>query len=120
MKIAVSSQGPTLESAVDPRFGRAAYFIIFDTHDESFEAVANTDNAAAAQGAGVQSAQTVAKRRVDLVVSGNIGPKAFEGLRAAGIAMVSFGGGTVEEAIKQAREGRLTSRDSANVGGHWS
>ena len=119
MRIAVSSQGPKAESRVDPRFGRAAYFVIFDTENESYEAVSNTENASAAQGAGVQAAQAVVGQKVNMVVSGNIGPKAFAALKAAGVNMLSFTDGSVEEAVKQARAGQLESRDGANVGGHW-
>jgi predicted Fe-Mo cluster-binding NifX family protein len=33
MKIAVSAAGNTLDSLVDPRFGRCAYFIIADVEE---------------------------------------------------------------------------------------
>ena len=52
MKICVTSQGPDLSSAVDPRFGRARYFIIYDEETESFEAIDNEQNVSAACGAG--------------------------------------------------------------------
>jgi len=119
MKIAVSSTGNELTSAIDPRFGRAAYFIIFNTDDNSYEAVSNAENAGAAQGAGVQAAQTVANKKPDWVVSGNIGPKAFSALKAAGVKMASFDSGTVMQAVKLVMEGGLTEIGGANVQGHW-
>jgi len=119
MKIAVSSEGQDLSAKVDPRFGRAMYFIVYDTETESFEAVSNDQNLNAAQGAGVQSAQNVARMKVDLVVSGNLGPKAFRTLSAAGIKSALWSEGTVSQAVELARNNKLKLSDAANVGGHW-
>jgi predicted Fe-Mo cluster-binding NifX family protein len=119
MKIAVSAKGDGLSSEVDPRFGRAAYFIIYDTENKSFEAVSNEDNVAAAQGAGIQAAQSVVSRQVDWVISGNMGPNAFSALKAAGVKIASRTEGTVEEAIRLAEKGELQEIAGANVQGHW-
>ena len=119
MKIAISAKGDKLTSEIDPRFGRASYFIIYDTSDDSFEAITNEQNAQASQGAGVQSAQTVAGKKVEWVVSGNMGPKAFMGLQAAGIKIASWDKGTVEEAVKLIKENKLEEISQANVQGHW-
>lgn len=119
MKIAISAQGPDLNSLVDPRFGRAAHFVIYDTSTKTIDSLNNSENAGAAQGAGIQAAQRIAQRSVDIVVSGNMGPKAFEALRAAGIQMVSWSSGTVAEAIELVRKGELRSLDAANARGHW-
>jgi predicted Fe-Mo cluster-binding NifX family protein len=119
MKIAVSAKSNTLSSQVDPRFGRAAYFIIYDTNDNSFEAISNEDNATASQGAGVQAAQTVASKKVDWVISGNMGPKAFTALKSAGTKIASWSDGTVEDAIALVQKGELQEIGGANVEGHW-
>ncbi|RKX26698.1 MAG: dinitrogenase iron-molybdenum cofactor biosynthesis protein [Candidatus Zixiibacteriota bacterium] len=119
MRIAVSSQGTDLTSKVDPRFGRASYFLVFDTSDESFEVVENSQNVNAAQGAGIQAAETVANKKVDIVVAGNFGPKAFRAFEAAGIKTALWADGTVSEAIELVRNNKLKILDKANVGGHW-
>jgi predicted Fe-Mo cluster-binding NifX family protein len=119
MRIAVSSQGTELSSNVDPRFGRAPYFIIFDTGDESFKVINNEQNVNAAQGAGVQTAQRIAGEKVDMVVSGNLGPRAFQIITAAGVKSALLADGTVSQAVELARNNKLEVRDSANVGGHW-
>ena len=119
MKIAVTSQGTDITSSVDPRFGRAAYFLVFDTGDESFKVVSNDQNVNAVQGAGVQAAENVAKEKVDIVVAGNFGPKAFRVLEAAGIKAALYSEGTVSEAIELARNNKLKVCDKANVEGHW-
>ena len=118
MKIAVSAKGNDLSSQVDPRFGRAAYFIIYNTDDDSFEAVSN-EGAAAAQGAGIQAAQAIANKHVDWVISGNMGPKAFIALKAAGVKIASWSDGSVEDAIKLAKKSELQEITGANVQGHW-
>ena len=119
MKIAVSSDGQDPSAKVDPRFGRARFFIIYNTEDDSFEAMSNDQNLNAAQGAGIQSAQNVARMNVEMVISGNLGPKAFKALSAAGIKVALWSDGTVAEAVELARGNKLKITDAANVSGHW-
>jgi predicted Fe-Mo cluster-binding NifX family protein len=120
MKVAISSTGPSLADRVDPRFGRAACFIVYDTENDEFEAIGNEQNVMAAQGAGVQAAQTVAGQKVALVVSGNIGPKAFAVLSAADVKVATWAKGTVAEAVELVKQGRLTAVDQPTKEGHWS
>lgn len=119
MKVAVTSQGKDLDSPVDPRFGRASYFIVVDTDTMEFDAIENTQNVRAAQGAGVQSAQTVADSGAKVVLTGNCGPKAFSTLSAAGIKVIIGVEGTVREAVESFKEGRYESSTGPNVSGHW-
>lgn len=120
MRIAISSTGPGLDDRVDPRFGRAACFIVYDTESDSFDTVDNEQNVLAAQGAGIQAAQTVAEQRVALVVSGNIGPKAFEALSAADIKVATWADGTVAQAVALVKEGKLKAADRPTKEEHWS
>ena len=119
MKVAVSSQGTDLASAVDPRFGRAPYFVIVDTDSDQVEAVDNEQNLNAPQGAGIQSAQCVINQGVEAVVTGHCGPNAFRTLSAAGIALYLGVDGTVGEAVEKLKEGTLQAADAADVEGHW-
>ena len=112
MKIAISATGKDLDSAIDPRFGRASYFIIVDA--ESGNIVNVIDNLAAqdaAQGAGINAATLVAGSGAQTVLTGQIGPKAFEVLQASGIKMISNVSGTVGEAIEQYKKGTIPSPD---------
>ena len=84
MKIAVTSTGTELTSDMDPRFGRAAYFLIVDPDTLEFEPVENSQNINLPQGAGIQAGKTVADKNVDTLITGNCGPKAFRTLQAAG------------------------------------
>lgn len=118
MKIAVSSTGATLESAVDPRFGRAARFIVFDTSSDSFDVV-DPGSSDAARGAGLQAAEAVSRLGVEWVITGNCGPKAFQALSAAGIRVTLGADGTIAQAIERTRAGRLEAAGTPNVGSHW-
>jgi predicted Fe-Mo cluster-binding NifX family protein len=119
IKIAVSANGPDLEAQVDPRFGRAPYFILIDLDTLEFEALTNQQNLQAAQGAGIQAAALVSRHRPQAVVTGNCGPKAYHTLVAAGIPVMLGVGGSVREAVQQYQQGRLKPAPGPNVAGHW-
>jgi predicted Fe-Mo cluster-binding NifX family protein len=120
MRIAVTSEGETLESQVDPRFGRASVFLVVDTENMAFEAVKNNQNLNLAQGAGIQAAQNVIQHKPDVVLTGNCGPKAFKVLQAGGVDVVVGVQGTVLEAVKAFIEGKYEATKEANVEGHWA
>jgi predicted Fe-Mo cluster-binding NifX family protein len=108
-KIAISSEGPTLNDRVDPRFGRAAGFIIADPEKMISTYVDNGASQARAQGAGIQAAETVARQDVSAVLTGYVGPKAFQALSAAGIKVAQdFGDISVKEAIERYNQGDIT------------
>ena len=119
MRVAVTADGKDLSANVDARFGRAPYFLVVDTEAGLVDAHDNTLNQQAAQGAGIQSGQKVAGLGVEAVITGNVGPKAFTVLQAAGIKVFRTGGGTVQEAVEQLKAGTLAAADQANVSGHW-
>jgi len=118
MKIAVTSTGKTLDSQVDPRFGRAACFIIIDTETMDFSAIENS-NVAAAGGAGISSAKVVIDAGAEAVLTGNCGPNAERTLRAAGVKLYTRAKGTVAEAIKLFLNGNLKEADGPNVQSHF-
>jgi len=118
MKIAITAKANNLESEIDPRFGRCSYFLIVDTDTMSFESISN-ESSMASGGAGIQAAQTVAKAGVEVVVTGNMGPNAFQTLSAAGIIVFTGADGTVKEAIEKYKKGELKKTESASVGSHF-
>lgn len=119
MKIAISSQGQDLNAAIDPRFGRAAGFIIYDDQTGTYEHISNQQNLQAMQGAGGQAAQNVAQTGVQAVISGHVGPKAFFALRAGGIDIYLSQSGTVQEALDAFKAGKLEKTQDADKPGHW-
>jgi len=119
MKVAITSQGKALDAPVDPRFGRAAYILIVDMDDDTFEVLDNSENVNAFKGAGIQAAASVADKCVDVLLTGYCGPKAFQTLEAAGIKVANDASGTVQEALEDFKKGNLVVADSANADAHW-
>ncbi|MEW6386002.1 MAG: NifB/NifX family molybdenum-iron cluster-binding protein [Thermodesulfobacteriota bacterium] len=119
MKIAISANGPGLEAQVDPRFGRAAYFLLVDPETLEFEVVPNLPNLQAAQGAGIQAATLVARHRPAAVLTGHCGPKAFYTLEAAGIPVIVGVEGSVREAVENYQTGKFRPAGGPNVASHW-
>jgi predicted Fe-Mo cluster-binding NifX family protein len=115
MKICVTSTGNTLESDVDMRFGRCKYFIIVDTESLEFEAVENP-NMEAMGGAGIQSGQLISSKAVKGVLTGNVGPNAFNVLRQSGVDVYTGAGGTVKQAVEEFKKGAYKKTPKPNVG----
>jgi len=114
MKICITSEGDSLDSKVDPRFGRCQYFVVVETDTLKFEAVKNP-NVEAMGGAGVQSGQLIAERQVKAVLTGNVGPNAFQTLQAAGIDVIAGVSGSIKEAIEQYKKGGLKPTQGPSV-----
>ncbi|MBU0487274.1 MAG: diguanylate cyclase [Bacteroidetes bacterium] len=87
MKVAITSTGNTLESNLDQRFGRCAYFVVYDTDTKAFEFIPNP-NIDAEQGAGPASVNLVASRDVQKIISGEFGMKVKPILDSLKIQMV--------------------------------
>lgn len=117
MKIGVPSTGRDIDSAVDQRLGRCPYFLIVDAESMNYEVISN-ESATAVGGTGVHTAQMLARAGVDVVISSNAGPNAFQILKAAGIKVFTGASGTVREAIEMYKNGKLKEMDEANVGSH--
>lgn len=105
MKIAISSQGTSLEAKVEAQFGRCPYFIIVDPATEAFEVLIN-EASKSTGGAGVEAAQLVAQAGVDAVITGNLGPNATRVLQESGIAVYLGFSGTIRQALQQFQERR--------------
>jgi len=118
MKIAISSSGKTLDSKLDPRFGRCACFLIVDPEDMSFEAFDN-QSAALPGGAGIQAAQFLADQNVSAVITGQVGPNAVQALSAAGIDIFAQQQGTIKEVIERYKGGDLKPVSQPTVGSHF-
>jgi len=114
MKVAVSATGQSLESQVDPRFGRCQYFLIIDTDTMAFEAIQNA-SAGAMSGAGIQAAQAIAEKGVKVLIAGNVGPNAHQVLSSAGIRIMTGASGTVREAVESFKRGLL--QEATGAGG---
>ena len=120
MKLAITSQGTDLNSPVDPRFGRAKYFLLVDSESGECTAQDNSQNLNAVQGAGIQAARNVIDAGAEAVVTGHVGPKAFTTLQAAHIKVHTGASGSAREALEQFQAGKLPDAGSPDVQGHWT
>jgi len=118
MKVAITATAPELDAKVDPRFGRCPFFLIVETDDLSFEAMENP-NITQGSGAGIQSAQFMADKGVQHVLTGNCGPNAHQTLAAANIAVSVGCSGTIREVVQQFKTGLFTESIGPNVAGHY-
>jgi predicted Fe-Mo cluster-binding NifX family protein len=114
MKVAVSSTGDNLDSQVDPRFGRCAYFLIVETETMAYEAIKNEYNALTS-GAGIQAASLVASQGVAAVLTGNCGPKAAQALIQGGIEIITGQAGSIRDVVQNYIKGTAISKPEAFV-----
>jgi predicted Fe-Mo cluster-binding NifX family protein len=120
VKITISSQGEKLDSPVDPRFGRAPQFILYDTDTVSYAVISNAQSVEAAQGAGIKAAEAISRLGTQALITGHCGPKAFQALKAAGIEVILGAEGcTVSQALDKYKSGQFKATASSDVDGHW-
>jgi len=117
MKIGITSTGEDLNAEIDQRFGRCRYFLLVDIETMEFEVVSN-ENAMASGGAGIQAAQTIANKGVEAILTGNVGPNAFQTLSAAGIKVYTGASGKIIDAIDKYKKGEFNKTEGPNVGSH--
>ena len=117
MQIVVTSNGADLDAPASPVFGRCPIYIFVDPETMAFEAV---DNPAvgAPGGAGIQAAQFIVERGAAAVVSGNVGPNAFNVLEAANVPVYLFSGGSVRDAVAAYKAGDLPDAGAATAPEH--
>jgi predicted Fe-Mo cluster-binding NifX family protein len=118
MKIAISASGADLNADIDPRFGRCQCLIIVDPDTMKFETINNEGNTGSG-GVGISTAQLIASKGVEAVLTGNCGPNAHEVLSTAGIKVITGVSGKVKDAIQSYKAGTLQVSSQPNVGGHF-
>ena len=118
MKIAISAMGATLDAEIDPRFGRCQYLILVDPDTMNLEAIDNSSGMVSG-GAGISTAQLIAGKGVEAILTGNCGPNAYQVLSAAGIKVITGVSGKVKDAIQSYKSGKLQASSQPNVAGHF-
>ena len=117
-KICISSTGEDLNASVDPRFGRCDYFLIINPDNMNFESIKN-ESSKAMGGAGIKAAESVAKKGVKFVITGNVGPNAFQTLKAADVKVITGVSGNIKEIIDKFNKGELKEIEGPSVGSHF-
>ena len=117
MRIVVSAQGDNLDALASPVFGRCPVYIFVDSETMQFEAVPNPAMSQGG-GAGIQAAQFVVNQGAQAVLTGNLGPNAFDVFQAANVPAFLVPEGTVRQAVDAYNMGRLQPMGGANVAAH--
>jgi len=84
MKIAISATGKTTESLLDDFFGRCEYFQIHDTENGEIKILENSGHSSSG-GAGIAASNQLVNENVDVIITGSLGPNAFEIIEKSGI-----------------------------------
>ncbi len=106
MIVCVTSTGDSIKSELDPRFGRCAYFAFYDTDTEAFSIMEN-EAVRSGGGAGISSGQLMAEKKVNTVITGNVGPNAMSVLSTAGMEILRGVQSTIEDNIERFKAGKL-------------
>jgi predicted Fe-Mo cluster-binding NifX family protein len=108
MKIGIPAKGQGLDAEVDDRFGRAPYFVFYDSESKKTESIKNPVPGGQ-DGVGPEAAQLLAKEGVEFLVIPHIGGNALFALKAAGIKVLLYEkpGCSVQEAIAAGLKGNL-------------
>lgn len=117
MKIAITATGEGLDAPASPIFGRSQYLVLVETDTMECETLSNPAISAAG-GAGIQAAQFLANRGVQALVTGNVGPNAFQVFNAANIPVYLYSGANVREAAKAFTKHELTEASGPSARSH--
>lgn len=121
MKIAIGTQTGDIDALVDPRFGRARWFVVVLTGSGEWTVMDNIARADAPAGAGAQASAAVLALGVNAVVTGNVGPTATKALSKGGIHIYLAGNGvSAREALEALARGELPEAIAPTVAGHWA
>lgn len=114
-KIAITSEGPNMTDRVDPRFGRAAGFVVVDLETMASVYIDNGVSQTLSHGAGIQAAENIINAGASVLLTGSVGPKAFSALKAGGVKIGhNLSGMTVGEAVDAYQAGNVEYTDSPN------
>jgi len=117
MKAAISATGPGVDAKVDEHFGRCPYLVFVDVNNMEAESISNP-GAASQGGAGIAAAQAVVNKGIKVVITGNVGPNAYEVLSKAGVKVFGNASVSVKEAIEAFRSGKLKEVAGPTAKGH--
>ncbi len=106
MKVLISAIGKEITDDFDLRFGRGDYFQIIDTETNETKVIENAGKTSD-HGAGIVASQKAIDEKVDVLITGHLGPNAFQILDDTDIKLVSAKGGTVESVLADYKAGKL-------------
>ena len=109
MRIAFTTKGIKWDSKMDPRFGRAAFFVVYNEETKELTSISNKDIEGEAHGAGPKAAQKLAEIKADILITGNgPGGNAATVLQKLGTeCYIGAGDMTIKEAYDAYKLGKL-------------
>lgn len=117
MKIAIPSEGKTLDSLVCKSFGRTSFFILIDSESMDFGVIDNT--AVSSQGgAGIKAAQTIVDNGASIVITYSCGQNSADVLKSGNIKILKATGDTIEEIVKKYNNEELKELTNIHAGYH--
>lgn len=117
MKVAVASTGYDLNSHVSPLFGRSSAFVIADIEDGKIKTISIVENSAKNETwCGNTAAYFIANHEVKALISGKLGPVAFQTLKNTGTKVYKATPRSVERNLKLFMEGKLEEITSLSCG----
>jgi predicted Fe-Mo cluster-binding NifX family protein len=117
MKIAVTATGQGLDAPASPIFGRSQYMVLVDTDTMESETLDNPA-VSASGGAGIQAAQFLVNHGVQALLTGNVGPNAFQVFSAAQVPVYLFTGSSVRQAVEAFDKGELSPSTGPSARSH--
>lgn len=112
MRIAVSVTGKDKNSLLDVRFGRCNYFKIFDMESNEENNIQNKGQLSGG-GAGIAAAEQIIDEKVDVVITGNVGPNAYKLLDGSDIKVYKCEAIEADKAIEMYKKEELTELKKA-------
>lgn len=106
MKIAISATGKDKDSLLDMRFGRCEYFQIHDTESGEVKIIEN-EGLNSSGGAGIAASNQLLDEKVEVIITGNLGPNAFGIIEKAGIKAYMCGNIAIDSVLEKYNNGEL-------------
>jgi predicted Fe-Mo cluster-binding NifX family protein len=116
-KIALPSNGRDLSAIISDKFGRCPYFIIVDIPRLEEVTTLVNDAQRALGDAGIQAAQSLVNKQVQVVITPQIGSHAWDVLQNACITIYRSFRGSVKKNIELYTQGRLNEMNMARGAG---
>lgn len=117
MKLAIPVDRADISTDVCVSFGRAPFFLIYDT--DTKESVFLDNNAAAsAGGAGIKAAQIIVDSQADALLTPRCGQNATDVLEGGGVKLYKTAGISAQNNIDAFVKGELALLDEAHPGFH--
>jgi predicted Fe-Mo cluster-binding NifX family protein len=115
-RLAVTSNGADLQGDIVP-MARSSFFIIFEGDPQNHRVMENLIKKAGSE-SGIKVAEELAAQKVDIVITGTIGPRAFQQLQDAGVKVHAGCEGKVADALERCLKGKLPLCKKATYGGY--